>query len=316
MIILLGGSGYVGEAFKKELRARKIRFFAPTRKALDYTNYSKLLKLLKKRKPDFVINAAGYTGKPNIDACELNWADTLLGNVVLPTTIAEVCQTENIPWAHISSGCIYNGTKISRNGKTVIEKNLNKPEIRSIIENSPEKIRGFNEKDTPNFSFRNGPCSFYSGTKALAEEILLKNSGKVYILRLRVPFDEFDNNRNYLSKIQRYSKVYNNTNTLSHLGDFVKASLDLWKIGAPYGIYNIANPGFITTKKVVEMVEKTLRPKKKLIFWKNDKEFYSKIAKTPRSNCILDVSKLLKTGVKIRTVEEALIESLSNWHKE
>ncbi len=36
-------------------------------------------------------------------------------------------------------------------------------------------------------------------------------------------------------------------------------------------------------------------------------------AKTPRSNCILDVSKLLATGVPMRPVEEALVEALQHW---
>ena len=33
----------------------------------------------------------------------------------------------------------------------------------------------------------------------------------------------------------------------------------------------------------------------------------------PRSNCVLDVSKLLSAGVPLRPVEEALIDSLQNW---
>jgi dTDP-4-dehydrorhamnose reductase len=68
-----------------------------------------------------------------------------------------------------------------------------------LVEKSPEKIRGFTETDTPNFSFRDPPCSFYSGTKALGEEAMA-GIGQSYIWRLRIPFDEFDNARNYLSK--------------------------------------------------------------------------------------------------------------------
>jgi hypothetical protein len=39
-------------------------------------------------------------------------------------------------------------------------------------------------------------------------------------------------------------------------------------------------------------------------------------AKTPRSNCVMDVSKLLAAGVKIRGVEAALEDSLINWKPE
>ena len=45
----------------------------------------------------------------------------------------------------------------------------------------------------------------------------------------------------------------------------------------------------------------------------SDEEFYRHAAKTPRSNCILDVTKLLATGVKMRPVHEALENSLRNW---
>jgi UDP-glucose 4,6-dehydratase len=36
-------------------------------------------------------------------------------------------------------------------------------------------------------------------------------------------------------------------------------------------------------------------------------------AKTPRSNCVMDNSKLLSTGIKIRGVHEAIIQSLRDW---
>jgi UDP-glucose 4,6-dehydratase len=85
---------------------------------------------------------------------------------------------------------------------------------------------------------------------------------------------------------------------------------------APFGAYNITNPGFVTTRRVVEMIQKILKPKRKFEFWSNDGEFYASGIKAPRSNCVLDVSKLLATGVKIRPVIEALEDSLRNWKPE
>jgi len=105
-------------------------------------------------------------------------------------------------------------------------------------------------------------------------------------------------------------------NSISHRADFVKACLDIWKLRAPFGIYNVTNPGYVTTRHVVERIEKILKPARKFEFWANDAEFYQVAAKTPRSNCVLDVSKLLATGVKIRGVEEALEDSLKNWKLE
>jgi len=315
MILLLGGSGYIGEAFTRELWRRKKAFAALSRQDVDYTHFGLLRDYLETKKPEFVINAAGYTGKPNVDACELAKADTLAGNTLLPQTVAHACATLNIPWGHVSSGCIFSGAKIAEGGRTRVEKDLTKPELRALADKSPEKIQGFTETDVPNFSFRDGPCSFYSGSKALGEEAMV-GVGRSYIWRLRIPFDESDGARNYLSKVQRYAKVYDNVNSISHRGDFAAACLDLWQSRAPFGIYNVTNPGFVTTRQVVGMIEKILKPAKKFEFWESDKEFYKVAAKTPRSNCVMDVSKLLATGVKIRPVGEALEDSLKNWKPE
>ena len=315
MILLLGASGYIGEAFAKELQRRKTSFMSLSRKETDYTNFEKLLDFLDSYEPEFVINAAGYTGKPNVDACELDKAGTLVGNTLLPQTIAHACAAAGIPWGHVSSGCIYSGAKISENEKVRVENDMTKPELHVLAENKSAAILGYNEIDAPNFSFRDQPCSFYSGTKALSEEAIA-GIGQSYVWRLRIPFDEFDNKRNYLSKVQRYAKVYENVNSISHRADFVKACLDTWELRAPFGIYNVTNPGYVTTRHVVEQIEKYLKPARKFEFWKNDEEFYRQAATTPRSNCVMDVSKLLAAGVKIRGVEAALEDSLINWKPE
>ena len=315
MILLLGATGYIGKAFVHELKQRKTNFIPLSRQQVDYTHFDALLEFLKTKKPAFVVNAAGYTGKPNVDACELHKADTLQGNALFPQTVAHACAAAEIPWGHVSSGCIYSGAKVVVNGQTRAEKDFTKPELRALVDKSHQAIHGFTETDVPNFSFRDGPCSFYSGTKALGEEAIA-GIGQSYIWRLRIPFDEFDNARNYLSKVQRYSKVYDNVNSISHRADFVKACLDTWELRAPFGTYNVTNPGFVTTKHVVELIEQHLKPARKFEFWASDEEFYKVAAKTPRSNCVMDTTKLLAAGVKIRGVEEALEHSLKNWQPE
>jgi len=312
MTVLLGATGYIGQAFVEALRERKQPFKTLSRKELDYTQYEVLLNFLRETRPDFLINAAGYTGKPNVDACEEAKADTLLGNTLFPQSVAQACLVSGTPWGHVSSGCIYSGAKVSQNGVTRIEKDLSTPEFKSLAEHNPESIHGYTETDEPNFSFRQPPCSFYSGTKALGEEAIA-GVGESYLWRLRIPFDELDNPRNYLTKVQRYAKVYDNVNSISHRGEFARACLDLWERRAPFGIYNITNPGFLTTHQVVEMIQKILKPKRRFEFWQNDEEFYRVAAKTPRSNCVLNVSKLLATGVKLRPITEALEDSLKKW---
>ena len=312
MIVLLGATGYVGQQFAATLRERGLQFSAPSRAQVDYTHFETLLNYLRTTKAEFLINCAGYTGKPNVDACEKDWAGTLQGNTLFPATVAHACTAIGIPFGHVSSGCIYAGAKIEINGQTRVEKDLSQPQWLELIEKNRGAFHGFTETDEPNFSFRQPPCSFYSGTKALGEEAI-EGVGKNYIWRLRIPFDQFDNPRNYLSKLQNYSKVYQNVNSLSHRADFAAACLDLWLRRAPFGTYNVTNPGFVTSSQVVEMIQKILKPKRTFEFWKDDSEFYRVAAKTPRSNCILDVSKMLATGVTMRPVESALSDSLEKW---
>jgi dTDP-4-dehydrorhamnose reductase len=312
MVILLGATGYIGQAFANELRRRGVVFVPLTRKAVDYSDFDILFDYVRRAKPTFLINAAGYTGRPNVDACEKMRSETLHGNVLFPQMVARVCSMTNTPWGHVSSGCIYSGAKVFRNGAYQVETDLSHSQLNSLFINNPRSFSGFTEDDEPNFSFRHPPCSFYSGTKALAEEAL-RDDNRSYTWRLRIPFDEFDNPRNYLTKVQRYARVYDNINSLSHRGDFVRACLDLWQNEAPFGTYNVTNPGAVTTRQVVALIEKVLKPQRSFEYWKNDREFYTLAAKAPRSNCILDVSKLESAGVQMRRVEDALRSSLEKW---
>lgn len=315
MILLLGATGYIGQAFEAALEKRGESFVSLSRSQVDYTKFVPLYEYLESKRPSFIVNAAGYTGKPNVDACETAKADTLQGNTLFPQSLAHACAILDIPFGHVSSGCIFAGAHVDYGNGWEVEKNMTNPAFVEVAQNSPEKIRGFDESMIPNFSFRDGPCSFYSGTKALGEEAI-EGIGNHYVWRLRIPFDEFDNNRNYLSKIQRYAKVYNNFNSLSHREDYVEACLDTWFKKAPFGTYNVTNPGYVSTADVLEMIKAILKPDREFEFWESDADFYETGAVAARSNCIMNSSKLLDAGVEIRSVEAALAEALENWKPE
>ncbi len=105
-------------------------------------------------------------------------------------------------------------------------------------------------------------------------------------------------------------------NSLSQLDDFVKACWKCVEDKVPYGIYNVTNPGSVTTSDVVELILKHGVNNKDYKFFENEEDFMEKAAKTPRSNCVLDTTKLEKSGIHLRPVEEALEWSLKNWKKE
>ncbi len=178
--ILLGGTGYVGQAFQAELTRRGWDYVNLSRSQLDYTQFKALLGLLRDLKPSFLINCAGFTGKPNVDACEVAKTETIRGNAVLAETIANACEIAQVPWGQVSSGCIYSGAKICIQGEPPrVEKNLMEPDIRRVWESNPQAIQGFKETDPPNFTFESPPCSFYSGLKAVSEQILAGTSRSI-----------------------------------------------------------------------------------------------------------------------------------------
>ena len=230
-------------------------------------------------------------------------------DTLLPQTVARVCSMTGTLWGHVSSGCIYRGAKLILNGNT---QNVEGAELRRLFAEYPERICGYTEWDEPNFAFRQPPCNFYSGTKTLAEEAI-RGLGRVYIWRPGMPFNERSEPGNLLWRLQNYARVYDGVNSISHLEDFVRACLDLWEIQAPVGIYNVTNPGAVATRQVIEMIQRILKPNRRFEFWKDDEEFYLRGARALRSNCVLDVSKLLATGVRIRPVEKALEDSLRHW---
>ena len=281
MLVILGGSGYVGDVFRRlDCNQGAI---AISRKDCDYYHTETLSKVLKDMRASFVINASGFTGKPNVDACESAKYESLQGNAVLPGIIREVCEDLKIPWGHVSSGCIYSGRRAD--GK------------------------GWREEDEPNFSFRSPPCSFYSGTKALGEEVL-EGAENCFVWRLRIPFNHESNPRNYLQKLLNYENLLEAENSVSHLEEFCQKCIECFTKDIEPGVYNMTNPGSITTSQVTEWIIQEGLTDKKFNFFKTEDEFMEKAAKTPRSNCVLDTTKAEKVGIGMRPVEEAMIDSI------
>ncbi len=305
MITVLGSTGYVGSRILAALLRAGEECRGLSRKELDYTDRDSLMGYLRQEQPDFVINAAGYTGKPNVDACETDKANCLDGNAVLPGIIAESCRELGIGWGHVSSGCIFSGRR--------------------------EDGCPFEETDAPNFSFRQNNCSFYSGTKALGEEAVgygPSPDGKNwipteaetgYLWRLRIPFNKEANPRNYLAKLMHYNQLLEAENSISQLDEFVRVCLECWTKRVPFGIYNVTNPGSVTTREVVEKIRESAVGRKRIEargdfrFFEDEATFMQVAAKTPRSNCVMSSAKLESVGIRLTPIDQALEAALKDW---
>lgn len=219
---------------------------------------------------ELVINCAAFIPPQSVSLCDQNQEETIWANTLLPVRLAAACDRVGAVFAHISTGCLWNDGK----------------------EHS--------EEDPPQRAF-NGHCGFYIGTKVLAERGVSQFEHH-YIWRIRLPFDEVDSQRNYLSKLATMPEVWDHENTISHRRDFAKACLDLYLLSADFGTYNVMNPGSIRATKIVEMLlERGIRKEP------------PKITPGAQGGSIVSVQKTLSLGIPIRPVEEAVRSSLDQW---
>ena len=239
-MITLIGHGYIGDHIAKELSSQFCNFEWISH--LDPVNTDTKV----------IINAAGYTGSPNVDACEIYKQETINGNVIFPIELEK--SYPNIPILHISSGCIYTGYKDG----------------------------GWTEEDDPNFDFNNG--SFYSGSKVLGQKLLKPFMDKSYLFRIRMPFGDDPHPKNILTKLEKYDKLIDYENSLSYTIDIARIAVYFANTLPPFGVYNICNPGSKTTKSISNQLEIHKE-------WFTEDEFKS-VTKAPRSNCVLNTNKI------------------------
>ena len=94
------------------------------------------------------------------------------------------------------------------------------------------------------------------------------------------------------------------------------ATFACWEKRIPFGTYNVTNPGHITTREVVELIKESGVSNQTFDFFDDESEFMRIAAKTPRSNCVMDSSKLAAAGIEMTEVRKAIRQDLSTWEPE
>ncbi len=245
---------------------------------VDITDLPTVRRELGEKKPEVVINAAGITGRPNIDWCEEHKLETIAGNVTGPLNILQACEEKGIYWVHFGSGCIFQG-------------------------DGPNN-KGFKEDDEAN------PPSFYSWTKYWADQIL--RHFPVLILRLRMPIDNEPSPRNLIDKLVKYSHVWNPQNSVTVIPDFLLAAkqlIDKRRIG----VYHVANQGTISPVEIMELYQKMINPDHKFKKITVEDFYKQKLTKATRSNCVLNTDKLQKEGINLKPIKERIIEVIKEY---
>ena len=263
MNVLILGGGYVGNHLFNHLKL-KCNVEQITQRQVDYTFTNPKSKdfksFLHDKRFDIAVNCSGYTGKPNVDACETDKENCWEYNVLAPARTAETLNLFRIPVIHVSSGCIYQGNK------------------------------KWTEEDVPNLGLFEHDSSFYSKSKHAGELALKGMDG--YIFRIRMPFCDTTQHKNILVKYLKYDNILSMANSLTCVHDLCRAieQFCIQRSVIPQGVYNVINKGTVYANRVLEMLDShgLVNPKWSIV------PIDELDLKATRSNCTLAGDKLWK----------------------
>tara|TARA_R100000278_G_scaffold121354_1_gene105080 strand:+ start:753 stop:1640 length:888 start_codon:yes stop_codon:yes gene_type:complete len=292
MNILILGNGYIGSNLKNYLNGRPTRCGKGTtdvrvirQSEVDYTKPHILDDLLNDCWVDFVINCSGYTGKPNVDACEFNKQPCWYMNVTVPSMLARACYNYDIPFGQVSSGCIYTGYD-----------------------------KDYTEEDEPNFGLYNSESSFYSKSKHASELDLINHSA--YVWRIRMPFCNTWAPKNIVTKIFKYNQLISMSNSLTSVDDlcvYIGKVIEKYYTPKriPPGIYNVVNEGGVNAEQIVQLLRERgiNNPNWEFIEY-NDLDIIAN-----RSNCVLSQEKNKAYGIQLPDSIKSLTKALDEMSK-
>lgn len=273
-LIFGGKTGWIGQKIVKSLEEQNHQVFCATSRL---ENREELINELELIKPDYIIDAAGVTGRPNVDWCESNQQTTIRTNILGTLNLIDVAYLKGIHVTLFGTGCIY-----------------------KYDETHPMYSgMGFKETDKPNFE-----GSFYSLTKSMLDK-LLESYPNVLNLRLRMPITSDFHPRNFITKITNYPKLINIPNSMTILDDLIPIAIDL-TIKRKSGKMNFTNPGTISHNELLTLYQEYIDPN---FTWENFSiEEQNKILKAERSNNELDVTKLLNNYPNIPHIKDSIHE--------
>lgn len=273
VFLVFGKSGWIGGLIGQLLKERGLKF--------EYANArleerSDVIAELERVKPTHVLNAAGLTGRPNVDWCEDHKLEVIRVNVLGMLNLADLCEQRKIHLTTYATGCIFHYDKDFPEGSG----------------------KGFKEEDEPNFF-----GSYYSKTKAMVEG-LLKEYPNVLILRVRMPIvADLTYPRNFITKIIKYDKVVDIPNSMTVLPELLPYSIEMAQRGLT-GIMNYTNPGTVSHNEILEMYKQYIDPEFK---WSNFTiEEQSKVIVAARSNNLLDTKRIEKEFPQILSIHDSL----------
>lgn len=107
-LLLLGGSGQLGEEFRAAAACRNVEVVAPPRDVLDLRDQATIAGHIAAASWGAVVNAAAYT---DVDRAESEEAAAVAINSEVPSRLALETARSGIPLVHISTDYVFDGSK-------------------------------------------------------------------------------------------------------------------------------------------------------------------------------------------------------------
>jgi len=207
-VLLLGAQGLLGRDLCLE-KPSSIELF-PFDRDVDVTKKEQLKACLASLKPNWVINAVGFT---HVDLAESKKKEALELNAQAPATLAEVCSQHGVALIHLSTDYVFSGKK-----QTL-----------------------YTETDVPD------PISYYGETKYLGEKEVQQHA-QHYILRTSSLYGLA--RPNHASRVLEAIQTKKRARAASDLwcnptytADLAKWIYILLEKNPPFGIYNTVHKG-------------------------------------------------------------------------
>jgi len=233
-IILIGKNGQIGSEIYSLFQSKNVSIDGFNSSQLDITSLESILKYDDAfSKADFVINCAAYT---LVDRAEEEKEKAFLVNHTGVKNLCKICNKYSIPLVHISTDYVFSG-----------EKQL------------------YSENDSTN------PLSTYGLTKKLAEDEILSNLQKFFILRVSWVFGK--NGNNFVKTILKLAKEKETLNVVADQTGCPTSAQNIAEViykicisnNTSYGIYHYTNSGQITwyefANRILEIAKKNTQVK-------------------------------------------------------
>ncbi len=286
--LVYGGNGWIGSMMCKLLEAQHIDYSIGQ---IRVDNNTLLETEIESVKPSHIMCFIGrthgeYEGTQigTIDYLEKpgKLVDNIRDNLFSPLVLALICQHKNIHLTYLGTGCIF-----------------------SQESTDIQKSQGYTENDIPDFF-----GSSYSVVKGFTDRLMHYFKNNVLNLRIRMPIVNYDNPRNFITKITKYDKICSIQNSMSYLPELLPIALDM-SINGNVGTLNLTNPGTISHNDILDLYKKYSDPN---FTWENFSiEEQNKILLSKRSNNKLNTSKLEKMYPNVLTIHNALKICFENY---